>query len=237
MLMYTSCGWFFDNISGIETVQVMMYASRAMQLCHEVQNWNLEPEFKNMLLNAPTNRRPYANGKEVYEAYVEPARVDLHRVGAHFALSSVFEESSEENHRHLLLFRDDRGFRARRGGRAGPDDQPHEDPLEHHARGVRGRFGRALPGRPSSVCLGAGPHARRAVQADSPGPREGLPQGRQQRGHAADERGLRRQELLADPPVQGPAAADPQRAARKHLGGDRELVPPHLRAQLRDHGR
>jgi alpha-amylase/alpha-mannosidase (GH57 family) len=96
MLMYTSCGWFFDNISGIETVQVMMYAARAMQLCHEVQNWNLEPDFKNMLLNAPTNRRPFANGKEVYEAYVEPARVDLHRVGAHFALSSVFEESSEE---------------------------------------------------------------------------------------------------------------------------------------------
>jgi alpha-amylase/alpha-mannosidase (GH57 family) len=96
MLMYTSCGWFFDNISGIETVQVMMYAARAMQLCHEVQNWNLEPDFKNMLQNAPTSRRPYANGKEVYEAYVEPARVDLHRVGAHFALSSVFEESSEE---------------------------------------------------------------------------------------------------------------------------------------------
>ena len=96
MLMYTSCGWFFDNISGIETVQVMMYASRAMQLCHEVQNWNLEPDFKNMLMNAPTSRRPFANGKEVYEAYVEPARVDLHRVGAHFALSSVFEESSEE---------------------------------------------------------------------------------------------------------------------------------------------
>ena len=32
MLMYTSCGWFFDEISGIETVQVMMYAARAMQL-------------------------------------------------------------------------------------------------------------------------------------------------------------------------------------------------------------
>ena len=96
MLMYTSCGWFFDNISGIESVQVMMYASRAMQLCKEVQNWDLETDFKNMLLNAPTSRRPFNNGKEVYEAYVEPARVDLHRVGAHFALSSVFEESSEE---------------------------------------------------------------------------------------------------------------------------------------------
>jgi alpha-amylase/alpha-mannosidase (GH57 family) len=96
MLMYTSCGWFFDNISGIETVQVMMYASRAMQLCDEIQNWNLEPEFKDRLLKAPASRRPLNNGKEIYEAYVEPARVDLHRVGAHFALSSVFEESSED---------------------------------------------------------------------------------------------------------------------------------------------
>ncbi len=96
MLMYTSCGWFFDNVSGIETVQVMMYAARAMQLCREVQNWDLESDFKNMLLNAPTTRRPFNNGKEVYEAYVEPARVDLQRVGAHFALSSVFEESAAE---------------------------------------------------------------------------------------------------------------------------------------------
>jgi hypothetical protein len=96
MLMYTSCGWFFDNLCGIEAVQVMMYAARAMQLCHEIQSWNLEPEFKGMLQNAPTDTRPFTNGREVYEAYVEPARIDLHRVGAHFALSSVFEESAEE---------------------------------------------------------------------------------------------------------------------------------------------
>ena len=30
MLMYTSCGWFFDEISGIETVQVIQYAGRAI---------------------------------------------------------------------------------------------------------------------------------------------------------------------------------------------------------------
>ena len=35
-LMYTSCGWFFDDISGIETVQVISYASRAMQLASEI---------------------------------------------------------------------------------------------------------------------------------------------------------------------------------------------------------
>ena len=95
MLMYTSCGWFFDNISGIETVQVMQYAARAMQLCQEVQGWDLVPEFKGMLANAPTNIRLLANGAEVYKAYVEPTRIDLNRVGAHFALSSVFEGTAE----------------------------------------------------------------------------------------------------------------------------------------------
>ncbi len=93
MLMYTSCGWFFDNIAGIEAVQVMQYAARAMQLCHEVQGWDFVDEFKAILKNAPANIRPFNTGKDVYEAFVEPARVDLNRVGAHFALSSAFEES------------------------------------------------------------------------------------------------------------------------------------------------
>jgi len=96
MLMYTSCGWFFDNLTGIETVQIMQYAARAMQLCHELRSWDLEPEFKEMLAAAPSHTRPFANGKDIYETYVQPARIDLQRVGAHFALSSVFEESPEE---------------------------------------------------------------------------------------------------------------------------------------------
>ena len=97
MLMYTSCGWFFDNMSGIETVQVMQYAARAMQLYQEVQGEDLEPEFKGMLQRAPANTRPFANGTEIYEAYVQPARIDLNRVAAHFALSSVFEEMGDES--------------------------------------------------------------------------------------------------------------------------------------------
>jgi len=96
MLMYTSCGWFFDDFSGIETVQVMQYAARAMQLHHEVTNINLLTEFKDILQEAPAKVKEFSNGKEVYQAYVEPTRIDLHRVGAHFALSSLFEESPEE---------------------------------------------------------------------------------------------------------------------------------------------
>jgi alpha-amylase/alpha-mannosidase (GH57 family) len=96
MLMYTSCGWFFDNVTGIETVQVMKYADRALQLYRDVQNEDLEPEFKSRLERVPANDHELANGKDVYQTYVEPAQVNLDRVGAHFALSSVFDEEQQE---------------------------------------------------------------------------------------------------------------------------------------------
>ena len=99
MLMYTSCGWFFDNVSGIETVQIMKYAARALQLCRNVQNEDLEPEFKNMLERVPTHNHKFGNGKDVYQAHVEPAQVDLDRVGAHIALCSVFDEEDKEQSR------------------------------------------------------------------------------------------------------------------------------------------
>lgn len=92
MLMYTSCGWFFDDISGIETLQVMQYAAKAMQLHEELANINLLTEFKDILKEASINVKNFSNGAEVYKAYVEPTRIDLNRVGVHFALSSIFEE-------------------------------------------------------------------------------------------------------------------------------------------------
>ena len=59
MLMYTSCGWFFEDISGIESVQVMRYACRAMQLVREVAGVDPEPEFIHILEKAPGNVPEY----------------------------------------------------------------------------------------------------------------------------------------------------------------------------------
>jgi hypothetical protein len=92
MLMYTSCGWFFDRLSGIETVQILLYASRAMQLCRLVDGADLQPEFKDRLEAAPCKTLDASNGKALYELYVQPAEINFDRVGAHFALSSLFEE-------------------------------------------------------------------------------------------------------------------------------------------------
>jgi alpha-amylase/alpha-mannosidase (GH57 family) len=90
MLMYTSCGWFFDEISGIETTQVLQYASRAIQYAEELTGTSLESEFTEELATAPSN--VLDDGAKAYELYVKPTRLDLLRVGAHYGISSLFEE-------------------------------------------------------------------------------------------------------------------------------------------------
>jgi len=92
LLMYTSCGWFFDEISGIETVQIIQYAARAIQIAYEVCGKNLEDYFLEYLAQAPSNIPEIENGAKVYEYFVKPAVVDLMRVGAHYAISSLFED-------------------------------------------------------------------------------------------------------------------------------------------------
>jgi alpha-amylase/alpha-mannosidase (GH57 family) len=95
MLMYTSCGWFFDEISGIETTQVMRYAARTIQLAEEVLGVSIEKEFLQILKNAPSNIPEFKDGAKIYERLVRPAALDLLRVGVHYAISSLFEEYSE----------------------------------------------------------------------------------------------------------------------------------------------
>ncbi len=88
MLMYTSCGWFFDEISGIETTQVLRYAAKAMQDIQSLVERSLEPDFLEKLAAAPSNI--LTHGGEVYQRYVKPASVDLIRVGVHYGISSLF---------------------------------------------------------------------------------------------------------------------------------------------------
>ena len=97
MLMYTSCGWFFDEISGIETVQVIEYAGRALQLANELMSGEFESEFLALLENAKSNMPEHQDGRIIYEKWVRPSMLDLTKVGAHYAVSSVFEEYEEES--------------------------------------------------------------------------------------------------------------------------------------------
>lgn len=97
MLMYTSCGWFFDELSGIETVQVIKYAARVIQLAQEVLGLSPEPSFLEILAQAKSNIPEFEHGARIYERFAKPAMVDLLKVGAHYALCSLFESYDDRS--------------------------------------------------------------------------------------------------------------------------------------------
>jgi alpha-amylase/alpha-mannosidase (GH57 family) len=112
MLMYTSCGWFFDELSGIETVQVMQYASRALQLSEHLSGNGKTETFLQKLAEARSNIAEHGDGRQVYEKFVAPAQVDLPKVGVHYAITSLFKQQDEvskiycydvQRHEHQLL--------------------------------------------------------------------------------------------------------------------------------------
>ncbi|WP_298039345.1 DUF3536 domain-containing protein [uncultured Desulfuromonas sp.] len=91
MLMYTSCGWFFDEVSGIETTQILAYAARVLQLAEEACGEALEEEFLRRLEAVPSNVAKWGNAARLYAGQVKPTRLDLIRVAAHHAIASVFD--------------------------------------------------------------------------------------------------------------------------------------------------
>ena len=91
MLMYTSCGWFFDEPTGPETVQVLQYAGRAVQLSEVLFGGEREQQFLTRLEKVWSNIREFGNGRNIYEKFVRPAMVDLYGLAAHYAISSLFD--------------------------------------------------------------------------------------------------------------------------------------------------
>ena len=97
MLMYTSCAWFFDEVTGIETLQDILYAARAIQLHKDITGTDYEEAFIKLLAKAPSNLPEYGNAAVAYEKLVRPSIVDMNRVGAHYAVSSLFSDYTEHD--------------------------------------------------------------------------------------------------------------------------------------------
>lgn len=106
MLMYTSCGWFFDEISGIESVQVVQYAARALQLARELFDQDLEPGFLERFQHARSNLSENGDGRTIYERFVKPAMIDWPKAAAHYAISSVFRQYGEHTPIFSFSFED-----------------------------------------------------------------------------------------------------------------------------------
>jgi len=92
LLSFTSCGWFFDEISGLETVQIMAYAKRAIGYNKALTGQDLEKEFVDKLALAPSNIPSYANGAAVYEQMVKPVSVGLRKVAINYAVTYLLDE-------------------------------------------------------------------------------------------------------------------------------------------------
>jgi hypothetical protein len=97
MLMYTSCGWYFDDLSGIETVQCMQYAARVAELIEDVGGAPVEPELIDRLSAASSNLVEEGDGREVWTRHVQPARIDSAKVCAHVAVRALVEPDGEHS--------------------------------------------------------------------------------------------------------------------------------------------
>lgn len=95
LYMFTSCGWFFNDLSGIETTQILQYGNRAIQLAEEITFSKLNNTFKEKLAEISSNVPVYGSGKDIYERWVEPQRLSLTQVGMHYAVNALFEDEEK----------------------------------------------------------------------------------------------------------------------------------------------
>lgn len=110
MLMYTSCGWFFEEISRPEGTQILRYAARAIELAEHIcgESESLESDFIDKLALAPSNVPQFKDGAGIYRAQVQPARISEEQVVAHYAMSSLFHTYHREQrlYCHTLTHQD-----------------------------------------------------------------------------------------------------------------------------------
>jgi len=103
LLMFTSCGWFHDELSGIETIQCLQYAARAIYLAKQFHR-DLEESFAADLKEAPSNLARFRDGSGVWQQLVRPSVVDLERVLAHHAISLIYQPPGADNRQRVYSF-------------------------------------------------------------------------------------------------------------------------------------
>lgn len=115
VIMYTSCGWFFDEVTGLESMQDILYAARAIQLAREITGDDWEDEIISQLEKARSNIPKMKNAGEAYKNYVKPAIVDMRRLGAHYAVSSLFSEYQREIILHMFSAQSEKYYKKEAG--------------------------------------------------------------------------------------------------------------------------
>ncbi|MCD6380602.1 DUF3536 domain-containing protein, partial [bacterium] len=88
LFMFTSCGWFFNDISGLESAQILKYAARAIELAGEKYRQKLEEEFLSELSKAKSNLPVAGTGSQIYKTNKDFASITPSFLAGQFVISS-----------------------------------------------------------------------------------------------------------------------------------------------------
>jgi alpha-amylase/alpha-mannosidase (GH57 family) len=116
LMMFTSCGWFFNDVSGIETVQVLKYAARVLDLFWELGARPPRDPFLGLLAEAESNVAQRGTGADIFAGEIEPSRVTPRRLAASLAISGLVAERDESGEAAGYRF-ERTGFERRHHGR------------------------------------------------------------------------------------------------------------------------
>jgi len=101
--MFTSCGWFFADLAGLETILILEHAARAVRFAEEFSDQEIEKRFLQALSPGQSNRPEMGDGLQIYQRFVKPKQVALEQVVNHYAISSLFDGGAKE--RRIFSFR------------------------------------------------------------------------------------------------------------------------------------
>jgi alpha-amylase/alpha-mannosidase (GH57 family) len=102
--MFASCGWFFADLSGLETILILQHAVRAIQLAEELTGQKIEEKFIQLLSQAKSNLSEMGKGDQVYRRLVKPKCVTLEKVVNHFVISSLFD-GGDDGEKKIFSYR------------------------------------------------------------------------------------------------------------------------------------
>lgn len=94
MLMFTSCGWFFDDVDGIEARQILRYAGRAIETGGTAQ---IAERFKSALERAASNRAEAGTARAIFENELMLSRVEPAEIAAWWAAASSVAATGGSN--------------------------------------------------------------------------------------------------------------------------------------------
>jgi alpha-amylase/alpha-mannosidase (GH57 family) len=107
MFMFTSCGWFFSEISGLETMQNMRYAIKASELHQMTNNQDILSPFLSELENARSNISTYGSGRNIVESIILKEKKGLQHGAAIFILSELCASKTYKNNTYGIFKRVD----------------------------------------------------------------------------------------------------------------------------------